>query len=135
VEERPAVAVTLITLGNFGPRVTKELVAYFHVEDPDRLKARIRYGRKSNLKRCWLIAVRRLLEIPEDRKTSVLMEYFTTYYDKLTRSEPIQCTNSGETYNGILKPDGIVADVSSLHDVYAVCSLSINPRSHSDCQS
>jgi len=54
------------------------------------------------------------------------MEHFTTYYRKLTRSEPIQCTNSGETYSGILKPDAIIAEPFGLPILKVVYAITCN---------
>jgi len=54
------------------------------------------------------------------------MEHFTTYYRKLTRSEPIQCTNSGETYSGILKPDAIITDPFGLPILKVVYAITCN---------
>jgi hypothetical protein len=73
--------------------------------------------------RCATSVICRLLGIPQERKTALLMEHFTAYYWQLTRSEPVQCANSGKIFSGIMKPDAVIADVGSVSRCFH-CPLS-----------
>ena len=137
VQERPDLAITFLIVGDWRKYVEREISRSFSDRKPDFGTAgSIRWFVSPHVfswKGIWNLSFPRIVNIrngpytdPVAIKPSIF-QAFTSFYDNLRNSKPVQCLETQTIFDAIRKPNSILIDVGVFPTIYTVTKRLYSP--------